>query len=418
MATVATDLLEDEEQQEELDFFLGEEDVNEEAQAPPSGPGIPEKMQEAGEDLSSDDIQLLMSNLEKADMDTAEVRSGLSDELQEAIRIAEGTEGEVGKFTASSVGFSALQHLPYIAEFALGQGKLARQRRGELEAMDPQGLSEAQEQAFAEQEAGVGARAREGRLRQQALEASKGGQVSARDLQRSRDAMRKELQEGATKVGVTKTITDITLENQQEQQRQKDLDSLAQFQTQYFRNLIGTPLAETVGSIGELYAKRAAFREAPDVASSVEKLQDLGVSQDDIAGMLYLALEKSPAERKKYLADISTKYEDLASEGEARARSAVRPAERSPGEEAQSEQTATVPAGQPWQLPRNGDSVYGPFELEGDETYNYYWDNGSKRYIAYAKGQQDMIPIRQDNMEANNKLKPAFDQWQNMQAQQ
>ena len=399
--------------------WLDDEELPRAQEEAPAGPDVLARVEE-GAELDPDDLATLVDNLKEGGLDTAQVRSGLSEELQEALRIAEGTEGEAERFAAKTVGWSALQQVPFMADYAFGIGKRSRQQIRALESEVPQGLSEAQEQAFAAQEAGVGARSREWRMRQQSLEASKGKQVSARDLQRTRDAMRKELEEGATKIGLTKTITDITLENQQKAQIQSDLDQHAQFQSIYFNKLIATPLAETIGSVAEFKGKMDAYRAAPDVKSSIEKLREQGVPDEDIAGMLFLALEKRPVERKKYLSEIATAYTSLGDEGEARAQSAVRAAEPSPGEQAEVERTATVPAGQVgiWQLPRNGVGVHGPFELEGDETYNYYWDDGPKQYIAYAKGQHGMISIRQDNMEANNKLKPAFDQWRNTQAQQ
>jgi len=406
------DLLKDEDLGEELDFFLGEEDVDEEAPAAPeapAGPGVLARVEE-GAELDPDDLATLVENLQKAKVDTAQVRSGLSEELQEALRIAEGTEGEAERFAAGTVGWSALQQVPFLADYAFGIGKRSRQQIRKLESEVPQGLSEAQEQAFADLEGGVGVRSREWRMRQQSLEASKGKQISARDLQRTRDAMRKEIQEGATKIGLTKTITDITLQNQQEAQRQSDLDQHAQFQSLYFNKLIATPLAETIGSVGEFQAKRAAYRAAPDVESSIEKLREQGVSEDDIAAMLFLALEKRPAERKKYLSEIATAYTSLGDEGETRAQSAVRAAEPSPGEQAEVERTATVPAGQNWTLPRNGDDVHGPFVLlePGTDPFMYYWDQQQEQYIAYKKGEQNMIPISNTNTEAVQKLQPAF----------
>jgi len=127
--------------------------------------------------------------------------------------------------------------------------------------------------------------------------------------------------------------------------------------------------------------------------------------------MLFLVLEKRPAERKKYLSEIATAYTSLVDEGEARAQSAVRAAEPSPGEQAEAERTSTVPKDQPWQLPGTpvGAGVHGPFNLEGDKTFTYYWDQNDEQYIAYRNAQPHMIPIPTTNTKAVQKLQPAFE---------
>lgn len=403
--------------------WLDEEELPRAQEEAPAGPDVLARVEE-GAELDPDDLATLVENLEEGGLDTAQVRSGLSEELQEALRIAEGTEGEAERFAAKTVGWSALQQVPFLADYAFGIGKRSRQQIRKLESEVPQGLSEAQEQAFAAQEAEVGARSREWRMRQQSLEASKGEQVSARDLQRTRDAMRKELQEGATKIGLTKTITDITLENQQEAQRQSDLDQQAQFQSLYFNQLIATPLAETIGSVGEFHAKRAAYRAAPDVKSSIEKLREQGVSDEDIAGMLFLALEKRPAERKKYLSEIATAYTSLGDEGEARARNgAGAPEEEVSVAAAQEATTASVPEGEDWELPGNppGTNIIGPFTLYSadggtyDQDFQYYWNNERQEFIAFPWNGSNMTKIDRTNAEANQKLQASYNLWQQSQ---
>ena len=353
-----------------------------------------------------------------ADRDPDQVAGEIeSESLQRAMRVAQGATrpGETGRTVAESVGWSAAEALPGLAELAFGAPRRAREQQAFLKDWDPEGLTEAQELAFAAEEAGAGARAREGRLRQQALEAARGEGASARDLQRTRDAYRRELQEASTKIGMTRAITDIALENQQEAQRQTDLDQLAQFSTQYYRNLIGTPLKEVVGSMAGIRARQISYRAAPDVESSVAELRSLGVEEDDIAAIIFFAQDKDPDERRAYLASITTAYQGPDGAGDLDLTSGATEPEgqpTTPGEEALLEQTATTPDGSGWQLPNDGVNVHGPFGLEGDDAFQYYWDQNGGRYIAFVEGQEDPIVIRKDNMVANNRLEPAFTAYQ------
>jgi len=407
--------LEEEEEEEEVGE---EEDADEDPEPEVTQPSEGEE-EDPDLNLEGEDTDLLAASLaEERGEEAIEGRGmeDLSEDLQQALRVAHGAtrEGEPGRVALESlVGWSAAEAVPSLVELTFGAPARARQQQAFLKDWDPKGLTEGQERAFAAEEAAAGAKSREFLLRQQAFEASKGQQLSASTLKRTREAYRKELQEASTRIGMTRAITDIALENQQEAQRQTDLDQLAQFSTQYYRNLIGTPLGEVVKSAAEFRANQIAFRAQPDVESSIEELRRLGVPDDDIAVMMSLVEDMGPDERKAYLASVTTAYEDVIGRADLPPGAEVPgPETPSPAEEALLERTSTTPEGSGWLLPNDGVNVYGPFGLEGDDDFQYYWDQNGGRYIAFVEGQEDPIVIRKDNMVANNRLEPAFRAYQ------